>query len=107
MPFFHKSIRSGMNSCISQPFLSSTNFMQSQTIIRNVLKSSPNSDIKSLWHESESLTYIQYSQFRRTKQALISVQTHHYHRITNELTAQELITLSILEYASQTTTKLW
>ena len=87
--------------------LPSTNFIKYQTIIRNALKSSPTSDIKSLWHDSESFNNIQYDQFRNTKKVLKSIQTHHYHHITNELTSQGLVISLSLKYASQTTIKLW
>ena len=87
--------------------LPSTKFIQCQTIIRNALKTSPNSDIKSLWLDSDNFTNIQYDQYRNTKQVLKSIQTHHHHRITSELTSQGLVISSILKYASKTTTKLW
>ena len=87
--------------------LPSTKFIQCQTIIRNALKSSPNSDIQSLWHDSNTFTNIQYDQYRNTKQVLKSIQSHHHHRITNDLTSQGLVISSILKFASQSTTTLW
>ena len=87
--------------------LPSTKFIQCQTIIRNALKSSPNSDIQSLWHDSNTFTNIQYNQYRNTKQVLESIQSHHHHRITNDLTSQGLVISSILKFASQSTTALW
>ena len=87
--------------------LPSTKFIQCQTIIRNALKSSPNSDIQSLWHDSNTFTNIQYDQYRNTKQVLKSIQSHHHHRITNDLTSQGLVISSILTFSSQSTTTLW
>ena len=87
--------------------LPSTKFIQCQTIIQNALKSSPNSDSQSLWHDSNTFTNIQYDQYRNTKQVLKSIQSHHHHRITNDLTSQGLVISSILKFASQSTTTLW
>ena len=87
--------------------LPSTKFIQCQYIIRSALKTSPNSDIKSLWLDSDNFTNIQYDQYRNTKQVLKSIQTHHHHRITSILTSQGLVISSILKYGSKTTTKLW
>ena len=79
--------------------LPSTNFMQYQKISRNALRSSPNSDIKSLWQDSNTFTNIQCDQYRNAKQALESIQTHHHHRITSELTSQGQVISSIFKYA--------
>ena len=87
--------------------LPSTKFIQCQTIIRNALKSSPNADIQSLWHDSNTFANIQYDQYRNTKQVLKSIQSHHHHRITNDLTSRRLVISSILKFASQSITKLW
>ena len=87
--------------------LPSTKFIQCQTIIRNALKSSRNSDIKALWQDSNTFTNIQYDQYRNAKQALKSIQTHHHHRITSELTSQGLVISSVLKYASKVTTNIW
>ena len=67
----------------------------------------PNSDIQSLWHDSNTFTNIQYDQYRNTKQVLKSIHSHHHHRITNDLTSQGLVISSILKFASQSTTTLW
>ena len=72
--------------------LPSTKFIQCQTIFWNGLKSSPNSDIKALWQDSNTFTNIQYDQYSNAKQLLTSIQTHHHHRITSELTSQGLVT---------------
>ena len=47
--------------------LSSTKFIECQTVIRNALKSSPNLDIKTLWAETSYGTNLQYDQFQNTK----------------------------------------
>jgi len=69
------------------PILPSTKFIQCQTIIRNASKSSSNSDITSLWQDSNTFTNIQYDEYRNAKQVLKSIQNHHHHRTTNELTS--------------------
>ena len=90
-------------SCI----LPSTKFIQCQTIIQNALKSSPNSDIKALWQDSNTFTNIQYDQYRNAKQALKSIRTHHHHHITSELTSQGLAISSVVKYTSKVTTSIW
>ena len=87
--------------------LTSTKFIQCQTIIRNALKSSPNSGIKALWQDYNTFTNIQYDQCRNAKQVLKSIQTHHHHRRTSEVTSQGLITSSVFKYASKVTTSIW
>ena len=54
--------------------LPSSKFIQCQTIIRNALKSSPNSDTKALWQDSNTFTNIQYDQYRNAKQVLKSTK---------------------------------
>ena len=71
------------------------------------MKSSPNSDIQSLWHDSNTFTNIQYDQYRNTREVLKSLQSHHHHRIINDLISQGLVISSILKFASQSTTMLW
>ena len=71
------------------------------------MKSSPNSDIQSLRHDYDTFTDIQYDQYIHTQQVLKSIQSHHYHRITNDITSQGLVISSILKFASQSTAKLW
>ena len=87
--------------------LPSTKFIQCQTIIRNALKSSPNSDTKMLWQDSTTFTNIQYDQYRNAKQVLKSTQTHHHHRIISEFTSQGLVIPSVLKYASKVITSIW
>ena len=87
--------------------LPSTTFLQCQTILRNALKSSPNSDIKALWQDSNTFTNSQYDQYRNAKQVLKSTQTHHHHCITSELTSQGLVISSVFKYASKVTTSIW
>ena len=68
-----------------------TKFLQCQTIILNALKSAANPDIKSFWQDSNTFTNIQHDQYRNAKQVLKSVQTHHQHCITIELTSKGLV----------------
>ena len=49
--------------------LPSTKFVQCQTVLRNVLKTSKNDDIKALWKFSSNYTNIQYDVYKNTKEA--------------------------------------
>jgi len=73
---------------------------------RIALKFSPNSDINALWQDSNTFTNIQFDQYRNAKQFLKSIQTHHHHRITSEVTPQGLVILSVFEYLSKLTTSI-
>ena len=54
--------------------LPSTKFSQCQTVIRNALKSSPNSEINSLWAQTSFDCNVQYDLYQNTKQVLNAVQ---------------------------------
>ena len=65
----------------SDVFFTKTNFdlkiyppsaksVQCQTIARNVLKSSPNKDIQTLWKSTSISTNLQYDNYKETKQVL-------------------------------------
>ena len=87
--------------------LPSTKFMQCQVVIRNALKSSPNSDINHLWARASTSCNIQYDQYCNTKQVLNAVQTDNENRLHHELKSQGVIISSILLHASSKTRHLW
>ena len=87
--------------------LPSTKFIQCQVVVRNALKSSPNSDIHFLWSSSSVGCNIQYDQFRNTKQVLNAIQNDNEVRIRHELKSQGFILSSILLHASSRTRSLW
>ena len=80
--------------------LPSAKFIQCQTVIRNVLKSSPNPDITSLWAAISNGTNIQYDQYKNTKQVLTALRKDHEDRITHELISQGFIMSSILKLSN-------
>ena len=81
--------------------------MQCQVVVRNALKSSPNSDINALWSSSSIGCNIQYDQFRNTKQVLNAIQNDNEDRIRHDLKSQGFILTSILLHASSKTRGLW
>ena len=87
--------------------LPSTKFMQCQVVVRNALKSSPNSDMNALWSSSSIGCNIQYDQFRNTKQVLNAIQNDNEDRIRHDLKSQGFILTSILLHASSKTRGLW
>ena len=87
--------------------LPSTKFLQCQTVIRNALKSSPNSDINSLWAKTSYDYNIQYDQYKNAKQVLTAIQKDNESRITHELKSQGFIISCILTHASSKTRSIW
>ena len=80
--------------------------MQCQVVVRNALKSSPNSDINVLWSSSSIGCNIQYDQFRNTKQVLNAIQHGNEERIRHDLKSRGFIITSILLQASSKTRDL-
>jgi len=87
--------------------LPSTKYSQCQTVIRNALKSSPNSDIDILWSQTSLGYNVQYDQNQNTKQVLNAVQKDNKMRITHELKSQGFIITSILTHESSKYRSLW
>ena len=87
--------------------LPSTKFLQCQTVIRNSLRFSPNSDINSLWAQTSIGCNIQYDQYKNTKQVLTVIQKDNENRITHELKSQGFKISCILTRASSKTRSLW
>ena len=66
----------------------SIKFIQCQTVLRNVLKSSPNDSIKELWKSTNSHTNIQYDVYNSTKQVLKEFQSGQEDKLKNHLICQ-------------------
>ena len=81
--------------------------LQCQTKIANALRSSPNSNMNTLWAQTSSGRNVQYDQYQNTKQVLAAVQKDNEVRITHELKSQGFIISSILTHASSRTRGLW
>ena len=75
----------------------SIKFIQCQTVLRNVLKSSPNDSIKELWKSTNSHTNIQYDVYNSTKQVLKEFQSGQEDKLKNHLICQG----SFFEHASK------
>ena len=82
-------------------------FIQSQTVMRIALKSSPNPDINLLWVSTSNGTNIQYDQYKYTKQVLNAIRKDHEDRINHELTSQSFIMSSILKLSNLNVRCLW
>ena len=81
--------------------------MQCQAAVRNALKSSPNSDINTLWSSSSVGCNFQYDQFRNTKQVFNAIKHANEEGIRLDLKSQGFIITSILLHASSKTRDLW
>ena len=66
----------------------SIKFIQCQTVLRNVLKLSPNDSIKELWKSTNSHTNIQYDVYNSTKQVLKEFQSGQEDKLKNHLICQ-------------------
>ena len=87
--------------------LPSTKFLLCQTVKRNALKSSPNSDINLLWTQASFGCNIQYDQCKNTKKVLAAIQKDNESRITHELKSQGFVISCILTHASSKLRSLW
>ena len=72
--------------------LPSTKFLLCQVVVRNAVKSSPNSDIKALWSSSISVATFRMT---NTKQVLNAIQNDNEDRLRNALESQGFILTSI------------
>ena len=84
----------------SNLILPSTKYSQCQTVVRNALKSSQNSEINILWAQTSLGYNVQYDQYQNTKQVLNAIQKDNDMRIAHELKSQGFIIISILTHAS-------
>ena len=63
----------------------SVKYAQCQTILRNLLKSSPNEAMHALWKETSASTNIQYDQYKTTKDVLKSFHSRQEERLRDQL----------------------
>ena len=88
--------------------LPSTKFIQCQNEIRDALKSSPNTDVTSLWAATGNGTNIQYDRYKKTKQVLTAIRKDHEELINHNLTLQILSRgKSILKLSNLKVRRLW
>ena len=66
-------------------------FLQCQAVQCNILKSSPNDNIRSLWKNTCEVSNIQYILYRNTKEVLKAVRTDHSKHLEHDLTSQGAI----------------
>ena len=62
----------------------SVKYAQCQTILRNLLKSSPNEAMHALWKETSASTNIQYDQYKTTKDVLKSFHSRQEDRLRSQ-----------------------
>ena len=87
--------------------LPSTKFLLCQTVKRNALKSSPNSDINLLWTQTSFGCNIQYDQYKNTKQVLAAIQKDNKSHITHDLKSQGFVISCILAHTRCKFRSLW
>ena len=87
--------------------LPSTNFYQCKTVQRNILKSSPNENIRSLRKNTCEGSNIQYDLHRNTKKVLKAVRTEHTQRMQNELTSQGATLSFLIDNSLKMANSLW
>ena len=87
--------------------LPSLKFQQCQTVQRNVLKSSSNDAVKSLWRSTSFGMNIQYDTYRNTKQVLKAVRQNHTKKLSSNLTSQGFIITFILNHSLKAVNSLW
>ena len=87
--------------------LLSVKFQQCQTVLRNVLKSSSNKAVKSLWRSNSFGMNIQYDTYRNTKQALKAVRQNHTEKLSSNLTSKGFVFTFILDHSLKAVNSLW
>ena len=85
----------------------STKFVQCQTTIRNVLKSSPNESITHLWQSSCNHTNTQYDQFKSTKEVIKSFRESQEDKLENQLKCQGSFFSSITKFSLPQVNCIW
>ena len=82
-------------------------FLQCQTVQHNILKSSPNNNIRSLWKNTCEGSNIQYDIYRNTKEALKAIRTEYTERLQHELTSQGYILSFLLDNSLKMANSVW
>ena len=82
-------------------------FLQCQTVQRNILKSSPYNNIRSLWTNTSEGSNIQYDKYKNTKQVLKAIRTEHTERLQHQLTSQGYILSFLLDNSLNIANSVW
>ena len=76
-------------------------FVQCQTVSQNVLKSSPNKDIQTLWKSTSISTNCQYDSCKDTKQVLKAFRSNQEDRLKSHLVSQGSFFSSVTSHLCQ------
>ena len=68
----------------------SVKFIQTQTVLRQALKLSPNESINELWKSTNTRTNIQYDVYNSAKEVLKDFPSEHEEKLQNQLNCQGL-----------------
>ena len=85
----------------------SVKFIQCQTVLRKVLKSSPNESINELWKSTSTHTNIQYDVYNSTKDVLKDFRSGHEDKLLNQLTCQGSFFSSVTKFSLSQLNKVW
>ena len=85
----------------------SVKFIQCQTVLRKVLKLSPNESINELWKATSTHTNIQYDVYNSTKDVLKDFRSGHEDKLLNQLTCQGSFYSSVTKFSLSQLNKVW
>ena len=85
----------------------SIKFTQCQTVCRNVLKSSPNIDIQTLWKNTSHGTNLQYDIYRNTTEVLKAVKSDNKDRLSQNLSSQGATITFLLKDSLEKLNGIW
>ena len=85
----------------------SIKYSQCQTVLRNILRKSPNDDIRSLWKTTSTHTNLQYDQYRDTKQVLKAFHTNQEERLQSHLISQGSFFANVMSNALLKLSLIW
>ena len=87
--------------------LPSVKFTQCQTVSRNALRTSPNTNIQALWKNTSSGMNLQYDIYRNTKDVLKAVKSDNRERLAHQLLSQGAIISFLLDNSLKKLNGLW
>ena len=82
-------------------------FIQCQTVARNVLKSSPNKDIQTLWKSISISTNLQCDSYKDTKQVLKAFRSDQEDRLKSHLVSQCSFFSSVTSHSLPKFNSIW
>ena len=85
----------------------SLKFIQCQTVLRKVLKSSANESINELWKTTNNNTNIQYDIYESTKEVLRTFRSVHEDKLQNQLSCQGSFFSRISKFSLHQLNKVW